>query len=159
LEVAVIYYLIAALAVGLLLYAVVATGVGTKRKHRRPQRASASSRGYRGHIDPAETRARWDTIMATASTGASGLKSAINDADKLFDFVMQQLGFSGHTMGDRLKSGRSRFANYSTYDAVWRAHKLRNSLAHDFGFDLVVSQAKEALADFERGLRELGALK
>jgi hypothetical protein len=61
-------------------------------------------------------------------------------------------------MGERLKSARPRFADRGLYDALWRAHKLRNALAHEVGFDLVPSQAKEALRDFERGLKYLGAL-
>jgi hypothetical protein len=151
------FFLIAILAAGLLLFALVETG--SRRGKKQPyRRGAASSHGYRGFVDPVETRARWQNIIATSKTGASGLKSAINEADKLFDFVMKSQGFAGDTMGDRLKSGRSRFSDHDTYQAVWRAHKLRNSLAHDLGFDLVVSQANEALRDFERGLKELGAL-
>ncbi len=150
--------LIAVLAAAILLYAVVATGSQKHKRRPHSYRGAGSSRGYTGFVDPAETRVRWDNIMAVSKTGASGLKSSINEADKLFDFVMKQKGFSGDTMGDRLKSARSRFANYSAYDGVWKAHKLRNALAHELSFDLVPSQAHEALADFERGLRELGAL-
>jgi hypothetical protein len=157
---AMITFLVAILASAVLLYAVVASGAGNKRGKRRPQsyRGHASSHGHHGFIDTNETRARWETIKAISKTGASGLKSSINEADKLFDFVMQSKGFHGNTMGERLKSARPKFANYSTYDGVWRAHKLRNSLAHELSFDLVPSQAHEALADFERGLKELGAL-
>jgi hypothetical protein len=151
--------LIGILAVAVLLYAVVASGAGKKSRGRKSYRGTGSSHGYRGFVDPTEIGPRWDTIMTVSRSGASGLKSSINEADKLFDHVMKQLGFSGDTMGDRLKHGRARFSNYATYDAIWRAHKLRNSLAHDMGFDLVVSQAQEALKDFERGLRDLGALK
>jgi hypothetical protein len=71
---------------------------------------------------------------------------------------MRSSGLSGDTMGDRLKNARSRFADRSIYDGVWRAHKLRNALVHEVGFDLVSTQAKEALSDFERGLKTLGAL-
>jgi hypothetical protein len=71
---------------------------------------------------------------------------------------MRQSGLSGDTMGERLKNARGRFPDRSIYDGIWRAHKLRNALAHEVGFDLVPSQAKEALSDFERGLRALGVL-
>ena len=96
--------------------------------------------------------------MATSATGASGLKSSINEADKLFDHVLKQLAMDGDTMADRLKAARPRFTEYAAYDGVWKAHKLRNSLAHDIGFDLVPSQAKEALKGFETGLRALKAI-
>ncbi|HUD11862.1 MAG TPA: hypothetical protein VMS08_05605 [Candidatus Saccharimonadia bacterium] len=153
----ILYFLIAILAAGLLLYSVIVSGHSNKRKSRL-RRAAPSSRGSRGFVDPTEIRARWQTITATAGGGASGLKSAINEADKLFDHVLKQIGMSGETMAERLKSARHRFAEYADYDAVWRAHKLRNSLAHDIGFDLVPTQAREALSDFERGLKSLGAL-
>jgi hypothetical protein len=148
--------LIAVLATGILLYAVVASG--TKRRPR-SRRAAGSSHGYTGFVDPSEIRARWDNVIAISKTGASGLKSSINEADKLFDYVMKSQGFRGDSMGERLKSARPKFHNYAAYDGVWKAHKLRNSLAHELSFDLVPSQAKAALADFERGLKELGALK
>jgi hypothetical protein len=97
--------LLAILVAAMLLYAVVVSGAGKKRRPRHPQhRSHTPTTGQVSRLDPAETRGRWDTI------------------------------------------------------AVWRAHKLRNTLAHELNFDLVPSQAHEALADFERGLRELGAL-
>jgi hypothetical protein len=152
-------FLIGLLAAGLILYALVASSSGGKRRKGgyRGSRSHAAA-PHRGFVDPVEIKPRWDLIMATSATGASGLKSALNDADKLFDQVMRQVGFPGETFGERLKGGRNRFSTYGVYDAVWRAHKLRNSMAHDMHFDLVVSQVKEALADFERGLRDLKAL-
>jgi hypothetical protein len=134
------------------------SGRGGKNRKSRLKRGAPSSRGSRGFVDVSEIRARWTTITATAGAGASGLKSSINEADKLFDYVLKQLGMSGDTMAERLKSSRTRFAEYSDYDGVWRAHKVRNALAHDIGFDLVQSQARDALNDFERGLKALGAL-
>lgn len=149
-----IYFLLAALAAALIIYGVI-LGATPNKRQRGSHRPSASSRGYHGYVDPSEIKVRWETIMATSRTGASGLKSAINEADKLFDYVMRQLGYAGETMAERLKVAGSKL---SDQNSVWRAHKLRNALAHEVGFDLVASQANEALHDFERGLRDLGAL-
>ncbi len=137
----------------IILYAVVESGSG--HKQRRYSRPMASSRGYRGAIDQSEIKARWATIMAASNTGASGLKSSLNEADKLLDHVMKQAGYSGEKMAERLKLAGPRFTDKN---AVWRAHKLRNALAHEIGFDLVPSQAKEALRDFEQALKDLQAL-
>jgi len=145
-------YLIIVLVGGIILYAVIESGSGKKRRYGRPV---ASSRGYRGAIDQSEIKARWATIMATSGTGASGLKSSLNEADKLLDHVMKQAGYSGERMAERLKLAGPRFTDQN---AVWRAHKLRNALAHEIGFDLVPSQAKEALRDFEQALKDLQAL-
>jgi hypothetical protein len=153
-----IVFLIAVLAAGLLLLALVSSGGGKKKRGPRQARAKAAG-PHRGFIDPAEIEPRWETIMATSRTGAAGLKTALSEADKLFDHVMRQVGFPGETFGERLKGGRQRFSTYGVYDAIWKAHKLRNSMAHDMGFDLVVSQVNDALADFERGLRDLKAVR
>ncbi len=147
-----ISYLIIVLVIGLLLYAVIESG---SRNKRRTSRRPSSRVSYNGYVNPTEIRTRWDVIMATSATGASGLKNAINEADKLFDYVLKQRGYPGEKMADRLKLANPHFVNRNN---VWRAHKLRNALAHEVGFDLVVSQAKEALADFEQGLKDLGAL-
>jgi hypothetical protein len=148
-----IAFLIIILVAGFLLFAVVESG--SRKKGAKSYRPVASSRGYRGAVDRAEITTRWQTIIATSSTGASGLKSSINEADKLLDHVLKQLGYPGQTMGDRLKVSGERFTDRN---AVWRAHKLRNALAHEIGFDLVPSQAKEALRDFEQALKDLQAL-
>lgn len=147
-------FLILILVAGLMLFALVESG--SRKRFGKSGRPVASSRGYRGSVDQSEITARWHTIMATSATGASGLKSSLNEADKLLDHVMKQLGYPGEVMSDRLKLAGPRFTNR---DAVWRAHKLRNALAHEVNFDLVPSQAKEALRDFERGLKDLGALQ
>jgi hypothetical protein len=141
-----ITFLIVALIAAGLLYAVM---LGASPQARRPQ-----SRG-RGSVNAAEIRPRWEAIMATSRSGASGLKSAIAEADKLFDYAMKQLGYPGETFADRLKVAQREL---SDREAVWRAHKLRNALAHEIGFDLVVAQANDALRGFERGLKDLGAL-
>jgi hypothetical protein len=138
---------------GIMLFAIVESG--SRKRFGKSGRPVASSRGYRGSVDQSEISARWQTIMATSSTGASGLKSAINEADKLLDHVMKQLGYPGEKMADRLKLAGPRFTDRNN---VWRAHKLRNALAHEISFDLVPSQAKEALRDFEQGLKDLQAL-
>jgi hypothetical protein len=149
-----ITFLVVALVAGLILISLVESG-SRKHRSRKYTRPVASSRGYRGAVDQTEIKTRWQTIMATSATGASGLKSSINEADKLLDHVMKQLGYPGQTMGDRLKVAGERFTDRN---AVWRAHKLRNALAHEISFDLVPSQAKEALRDFEQGLKDLQAL-
>jgi len=79
---------------------------------------------------------------------------AVIDGDKLLDKAMVEMGVPGKTMGDRLKRAGGRF---SDVNAVWRAHKLRNALAHE---DLEISykQAAGAVAIYKQALRDLGAI-
>jgi hypothetical protein len=126
---------------------------------------SGRNHGRSGHsagptMSRSDIAARWAVITTMAQTGGgNGLRQAVLEADKLLDQGLRQAGLPGDSMGERLKAARSRFASdRAAYDAIWRAHKLRNALAHEVGFDLVPSQAREALRDFERGLRTLRAL-
>ena len=117
----------------------------------------SAKRTKRGHVDREMVSGRWNTIKLTSETGATGLKSSVGEADKLLDYVMRQMGFGGETMAERLRQGQKSFSR-PQYEAIWQAHKLRNSLAHDISVDLVPSQAKEALRTYERALKDLGAL-
>ncbi|MBW3538289.1 hypothetical protein KY386_02225 [Candidatus Parcubacteria bacterium] len=146
-----IYLLVIALVAGLLLYALVLSGSNRPVAKRGAGARRSSGRGVNREL----VATRWATITATADSGGAGLRNAVSEADKLLDYVMRESGARGETMADRLRSFERRF---SDVNGVWRAHKLRNSLAHDVGFDLVASQAREALRDFERGLKDLGAL-
>ncbi len=67
------------------------------------------------------------------------------EADAVVAELLQLIGFPG-SMGDKLKKG-------STYlpdvDAVWRAHKLRNRIAHEPGLSIDPREAARAMAAFE----------
>ena len=139
-------FLIIVLIAGLLIYAVMLGGAKPKPAGRR-----AGGRS----VDRDEIRVRWEAILASSKAGGLGLKSAVTDADKLLDYVMKTKGYRGATMADRLRSAGPDLKNR---DAVWRAHKLRNVIAHEVNFDLVATQAQDALRGFEHGLRDLGAL-
>jgi hypothetical protein len=152
---AVFSFLLLALVGGALVFALITTD--PKRRRSRKNYATARRHGVEP-MNREQIFTRWATIEAMAASGGNGLRQAINEADKLFDHILRQQGLSGDTMGDRLKSARPRFTDRAVYDGIWRAHKLRNALAHEVGFDLVPSQAKEAITDFETGLKTLGAL-
>ncbi len=80
---------------------------------------------------------------------------AVINADKLLDNALIAMGVPGKTMGDRMKRAGSRFGNR---DAVWRAHKLRNMIAHESDFELSYRQVTNALAIYKQALKDLGAI-
>jgi hypothetical protein len=122
-------------------------------------KARAVRRNHGGlRLSRTETAEKWAVIEAMSHGGGNGLRQALTDADKLLDNVLRTQGFAGDTMGERLKHAKSRFSNYAHYDGAWRAHKVRNALVHEVGFDLVPSQAKEALADFKTAIQDLGGM-
>ncbi|MBR3248758.1 hypothetical protein IKF89_01880 [Candidatus Saccharibacteria bacterium] len=82
-------------------------------------------------------------------------KMTIIEADKLLDKALVEMGVPGKTMGDRLKRSGDKFENLN---AVWRAHKLRNAIAHEAGFEISYKQAFNALAIYKQALKDLGAI-
>lgn len=144
-----IWFLLITLAIGLLLFAVIAQSQGGSKKTK-----GRRSSNRVGGVDREFVARKWTSIELAVSGGGS-LRDAVSEADKLVDYALKQSGTRGDTMGERLKNSRGRF---SDIDAIWRAHKLRNALAHEADFDLVPSQAKEAIRDLGKGLKDLGAL-
>lgn len=74
----------------------------------------------------------------------------ILEADKALDLALDLCGFHG-SLGDKLKAAGPRF---SDKDAVWRAHKLRNQLAHETHASANPAQADAALRAFRRGIED-----
>jgi hypothetical protein len=150
---ALLAFLLIALVAGVMLMAMVSR---PNRRSRRPQ----TNRSKRGAmvLNRQAAAERWAAIEAMSQGGGNGLRQAISEADKLLDNALRAAGAGGDTTGERLKSAQSQFSSYPVYDGAWRAHKLRNALAHEVGFDLVASQATAALADFRRAIRDLGGL-
>lgn len=79
----------------------------------------------------------------------------IISGDKLLDKALMEAGVPGKTMGERLKKSGDKF---SDVNAVWRAHKLRNMIAHEDDMDLSFKQAAGALAIYKQALKDLGAI-
>lgn len=106
-------------------------------------------------LDQQKYRTRWLEITQNAGNTSETWQFAILSADKLLDSALRERGVAGETLGERLKNAKSFLSNL---DGVWRAHKLRNSIAHDDGVKVSQRQAKEALKIFKKALTDLGAL-
>lgn len=85
----------------------------------------------------------------------SSWSMVIIEGDKLLDKAMIEMGIPGKTMGDRLKRCGDRFEKLNS---VWRAHKLRNAIAHEPGFEISYKQAHNALGVYRTALQNLGAI-
>ena len=80
------------------------------------------------------------------------VKHAILMSDKLFDYVLLKRGFPG-SLGDKLKRAESFF---SSPNNVWAAHKLRNRIVHEVGFEPLAQEVSKALSSYKQALWELG---
>ena len=110
----------------------------------------------RSALDREMYRKVWRAICHGADMKQpDSLQMAIIKADKLLDKAMRDSGVAGQTMGERLKARRGMWSNE---DAVWSAHKLRNQVAHEAQVAISPQTFKRAMAGFEAGLKDLGAL-
>ena len=108
------------------------------------------------HFDKESYQARFLGIENKLSKdNISSCSMVIIEADKLLDKAMHEMGVPGKTMGDRLKRSGSKFTDIN---AVWRAHKLRNAIAHESGLEISYKQATTALSIYKQALKDLGAI-
>ncbi|KKS31510.1 hypothetical protein A2380_00495 [candidate division WWE3 bacterium RIFOXYB1_FULL_43_24] len=97
----------------------------------------------------------WENIsVLLKQKGPSQLKQALIMADKSLDAVLKEI-VPGETMGERLKNAVDKF-DRPTYNRIWDAHKLRNSLVHEAGFEPAYFMVTEAVANLKEALYKLG---
>ncbi|MBU2566247.1 hypothetical protein KKG46_01665 [Patescibacteria group bacterium] len=103
-----------------------------------------------------QVQKQWQKIQdISQQSGDMGQKLAIIEADKLLDGALKSLIMPGDTLGERLKVACYKYPKLKN---VWWAHKLRNNLVHDHDFHLRGGEARRALVEFEKALRELKVL-
>lgn len=144
--------LVVLVILGLMALKIVSRSASQPRQKRRraTTQASLSTQQFRDH---------WQRIEQTMATpGLEQTKSAIFEADKLLDSALRQSGFRGDTMGERLKNARQHFGNNAIYQGLWEAHKVRNALAHEVGFDVPKVIGQQHLSQFKAGLQYLKVL-
>ena len=135
----VVTFIIAIIIVAVLILA--AIGLTGKRLHR------FNTEEYQTRFLDIENKLAKDSPATFALT--------VINCDKLLDKALIEMGVPGKTMGDRLKRSGGKF---SDINAVWRAHKLRNMIAHEDDMDVSYRQAANALAIYKQALKDLGAI-
>ena len=111
-------------------------------------------RGYHFNVQAYQTRFLEIENKLKKDNPSSYAMTIIN-CDKLLDKAMIEMGVPGKTMGDRLKRCGGRFSNEN---AVWRAHKLRNVIAHESDVEVSYKQAFNAVQIYKQALKDLGAI-
>ncbi len=103
-----------------------------------------------GHIE----NERWQSVQNhIRSENPNDWKLAIIEADVLLERMLEQAGYAGTTIGDKLRSASTR--SFATLEDAWQAHRVRNQIAHG-GADFVLTQkvARETIVLYERVFRE-----
>ena len=145
-------YVFSVFALGVIIYAMVRLFELRKREEEY----------YRTLITPAEeTRGasqRWLHIESLIdSASASDWRTAIIEADIMLDDLLTKQGYTGESIGEKLKSADS--AAFKTLQDAWEAHKVRNQIAHEgSSFDLSDTLAQRTIAHYEAVFRELGVI-
>lgn len=111
-------------------------------------------RQYRFNVEAYQTKFLKIENGLNKNNAATFMKTVI-DGDKLLDKAMMEMGVPGKNMGERLKHSREKFTDIN---AVWRAHKLRNALAHESDLEITYRQAVTTLSIYKKALKDLGAI-
>ncbi|HPD73987.1 MAG TPA: hypothetical protein P5014_01205 [Patescibacteria group bacterium] len=97
----------------------------------------------------------WKNVeILLSQKGPSQLRQALITADKSLDNALKDI-FDGETMGERLKNAES-FFERDQYNRIWEAHKVRNNLVHESGYEPPYFVVTKAVQDLKEGLEKLG---
>lgn len=99
-------------------------------------------------------KTEWENIAKLLKQETpSSIRQALIAADRSLDTALTDLS-DLKTMGDRLKDTKRLFEE-TMYNKIWKAHKLRNSIVHEAGFEPPHFIVKEAIEDLKKGLLSL----
>jgi len=101
---------------------------------------------------------RWVEALAHAdSDNPNDWRLAIIEADIMLEELLSTMGYGGATIGDKLKQASPQF--FKSVDDAWKAHKVRNEIAHK-GSDFILTKraAKETMDHYRRVFEEFHAI-
>lgn len=109
--------------------------------------------GQRLEQQRAELRRHWQAVQVKAERGE--WRQAIMEADIILGQALELNGVAGANIGEKLKSLTGRWER-QPLDIAWRAHKVRNKIAHELNCRLDKDEALAVLEDFRSTLRHVG---
>lgn len=99
---------------------------------------------------PAGVRARLQADFQRAAMLPDPYRRIL-EAENVVDQALQKLGYSG-TFSEKLERAGPRLRDK---ESLWRAHKLRNRIAHEVGVRVDEGEAGAAVSAFKRALQDL----
>ncbi len=95
----------------------------------------------------------WQSIQEyMSSSNPNDWRAAILKADIILDDLLSNLGYSGESLGDKLKQISK--SEFRTIEDAWEAHKVRNTIAHEGEVVLSKNEAQKAINSYERVFKE-----
>lgn len=113
---------------------------------------------WRQRQDPEKGNRRWKEVEShVLSNNPNDWKLAIIEADVMLEKMLEEYGFAGTTIADRLRSASGR--SFRTIEDAWQAHRVRNQIAHG-GSDFVLTQkmAQATIIQYRKVFEEFGAV-
>ncbi len=101
---------------------------------------------------------RWQRVEEyMSSSNSSDWKVAILEADNILDEITKRMGYTGETLGERMKVISA--TDFPYLEEAWEAHKVRNQLAHKgTEYALARSDAEHVINIYYRIFSALGYL-
>jgi hypothetical protein len=108
--------------------------------------------------EAAKVNPRWKYILGLiGSDSPNDWRIAILEADSMLDEVLQERGYEGDSLGERLKGARDN--SFASLDNAWEAHNIRNGIAHSGSdFSLTQIEARRTIRLYETVFDEFGAI-
>ncbi len=105
---------------------------------------------------PVSHNPRWRNVLTYIfSPNPGDWKLAVIEADSMLEGLLDQLGFKGETLGDKLKSVDPE--KFRSLPAAWEVHAVRNRIAHEgSNFELSAHEGKRIIALYEQIFRPYG---
>jgi hypothetical protein len=101
---------------------------------------------------------RWKYIQTLVdSPNESDWRIAIIEADTMLDEILENRGYSGMTLAEKLKEVDA--GAFSSLQSAWDAHAMRNKIAHEGSeFSITELEARRTIKMFQNVFEELRAI-
>lgn len=100
---------------------------------------------------------QWAKILSKLETGSEAeYKLAVIEADSLINDILEQEGYKGENLEEKLKKINKFFL--PNMEELSQAHLVRNNIVYDPDYKLSLSEAKNILLIYEKALKDLEAI-
>jgi hypothetical protein len=108
--------------------------------------------------DIPKVRLRWDRILEEAnSENDQNRRLAVLEADIMLGELLDDLGYRGETLADKMRQVPK--AQFNTIDLAWEAHRARNRIAHESGYQMSPYEARRIIGLYDKVFREFGFIE
>lgn len=100
---------------------------------------------------------KWVKISKRFEQGTeSEIKLAILEADDLLNEILEGMGYSGETLGEKLRGVKKTIL--PNLEEVLEVHKIKSDIVYDPSYSLNFEQAKKILETYKKALSDLEAI-